>query len=117
MLLAFLMGVMLSVPADPSVLTVHEYVPDAKEIWIERLHDCENFGNKVPKKLDTNGRYSYGYLHFQMGTWLSYGKAHGATEENIYDDQLQKQVARDMLDAGGQGHWYWCSQKIGNYPL
>jgi hypothetical protein len=117
MLLAFLLTTMLAVPQDPSVLTVPVVVVvDHQAAWIERLHDCENPGNKVPKKLDTNGKYSYGYVHFQMGTWLSYGKKFGATPDNIYDDELQKKVARSMLDAGGQSHWFWCSQKLGDYP-
>lgn len=91
-------------------------VRDLKAEWIEKLHDCENFENRWPKKLDTNGKYSYGYVHFQMETFLHYGKRFGATEDSIQDDELQKKVARSMLDNGGQGHWFWCSKKIGDYP-
>ena len=89
--------------------------PDSKEIWIEALHNCENVNN-VPRILDTNDKYSYGYLMFQMKTWLKYGKELGATRENIKDNELQKKVARSILDAGGSSHWWNCSKKIGLYP-
>lgn len=119
-MLGALMGLMM-LGSPPEVLTLPPQaliIPvDPKAVWIEKLHDCENEGNRWPKKMDTNGKYSYGYVHFQMGTWLSYGKPFGATEENIQDDELQKKVARSMLDNGGQGHWLNCSNKIGDYPI
>lgn len=98
-------------------LPFHELVipPDPKEVWIDKLHECENINN-VPRILDTNGYYSYGAYMFQMKTWLSYGKEFGATRENISSSTLQRKVVRSMLDDGGQGHWYHCSKKLGTYP-
>ena len=73
------------------------------------------------KVLDTNNRYSYGALQFQMATWISYGKEFGATKDNIFDVGLQEKVARSMLDAGGWRHWYNCGIRVqkeyGAYPV
>ena len=103
-------------------LPFHELVekPDPKMVWIEALHQCENPENVI-KVLDTNGYYSYGYVMFQMKTWLAYGKEFGATKENIGDDELQKTVALSMLDDGFWRHWYNCGKivqkSLGLYPV
>lgn len=115
-----LFAVLLATSYDPSVLTVPlEATSTPQELWIEKLHECEN-RNNTPRILDTNGYYSYGYLMFQMGTWLSYGKKFGATRENISSSTLQIKVAKSMLDAGGWRHWYTCAKKVrtvlGDYP-
>jgi len=100
---------------NPPVLSV----PDAKDVWIAHLHICENDVNKE-KILDSNDKYSYGYLMFQMDTWLSYGKPFGATMKNISDPVLQTRVARSMLDDGEFYHWKTCvrktTKKWGAYP-
>ena len=98
-----------------------EIPPDPKEIWIDALADCESSASSTIKVMDTNGKYSRGMFQFQMGTWLSYGKKFGATTQNIYDADLQREVAKSMLDNGGSGHWYNCSKKVsaklGEYPI
>lgn len=96
--------------------------PDPKEIWIDALSKCENVtASTTLRILDTNNKYSHGLFMFQMGTWLHYGKEFGATKENIYDPDLQRIVAREMLDNGGYTHWWNCSKykvipKLGEYP-
>lgn len=81
---------------------------------------CESGLRDHIKVLDSNDKYSYGRLQFQMATWLSYGKAFGATKENIYDGNLQDQVARAMLDKGLSYNWKTCAartaKKYGQYP-
>lgn len=119
-MLALIVSMMMTAPAHPSVLNVPitpfvEATTTPQDLWIEKLHECEN-RNDVPWIVDTNGKKSYGYVMFQMGTWLSYGKKFGASENNISSSTLQKRVARSMLDNGGQGHWYWCAKKLGDYP-
>ena len=69
-------------------------------------------GSTTIRILDTNGKYSYGLLMFQMKTWLFYGKKFGATRENIYDGELQRKVARKILDDGGWRHWWTCSKAV-----
>ncbi len=98
---------------------VLSYNQDAKDVWINNLALCET-GNRDVTILDTNKKYSYGYLQFQMGTWLAYGKSLGATSANIHDYALQHQVARTMLNAGLQNQWKTCAEKVtrkyGSYP-
>lgn len=111
----------LASPLDLSKLTVP--IPDPIEIqkveWIEALHQCEN-ANNVLWIIDTNGKRSYGYVMFQMQTWLKYTKQ-GATRDNIGDDEMQKTVARYILDTKGDGDWYTCGkvtvEKLGAYPM
>ncbi len=120
-MLALLLAATLYFPFDARVLTVPtqtfvEYVPDARDLWITKLGDCESHGSTTVRILDVNNKYSYGLLMFQMATWLHYGKDLGATRDNIYDPDLQRGVARTMLDAGGWKNWYNCANKIGPYP-
>lgn len=109
-------------PAVPApVAPVVAPAPDTKALWIERLSDCENPSNDPTNTiLDVNGKYSYGDLKFQMGTWLAY-HALGASTTNVLDPVLQRKVARYMLDHGGWRNWYNCGlklrTKIGPYPV
>lgn len=84
--------------------------------WIDSLAQCESMGSTTVKVLDTDGYYSYGLFQFHQATWLKYGKPFGATKENIYDGELQREVVRSMLDNGGSSHWYNCSKRLGRYP-
>ena len=93
--------------------------PDPQLIWIHQLEKCEDpTGNPDIKVLDTNDKYSYGVLQFQMSTWLQYQSA-GTTEQNITDPFLQEKIARIILDAGGWKNWYICGKRaasvLGNY--
>jgi hypothetical protein len=91
----------------------------AKISWVTHLHECENRQN-IEKWIDTNDKYSYGWLAYQRDTWLSYGKDYGATMENIQDSGLQTLVAISMLDKGETWHWKTCNKKVsakyGPYP-
>lgn len=84
---------------------------------IEILANCESSSRPLIKILDTNNRYSYGILQFQMQTWLSYGKLYDieTTEENIYNGDLQKELAYRMIQDKNSNwnHWYNCSTKHG----
>lgn len=96
------------------------YQQDAKDVWINDLAICES-GFRDVTVLDSNKKYSYGVLQFQMNTWLPYGKAFGATAKNIHDPVLQHQVARSMLDIGLGYKWKNCvakvTKKYGAYPM
>ena len=119
-MLPFFLGLILTANINPQVLTVDISVAMStpQEIWIERLHQCENPDN-IPWIWDTNGKKSYGYVMFQMGTWLKYTKQ-GATRANIGDDEMQKIVARYILDTKGADDWWTCghlvAKTIGAYP-
>lgn len=95
--------------------------------WIEQLHLCENRDN-VEKILDSNNKYSYAYLMFQLDTFYGFGKQYGFfpaefTREEarlmIHIPSLQKAIAKEMLNDGLDYHWKNCrDKKIGyRYPL
>lgn len=119
MLAEWVIGLLLAIPS-PLLTVPIVHAEDKKDIWLSALIDCESMGSTTVRVLDTNGKYSHGLLQFQLSTWLSYGKEFGATKKNIYDGELQKIVARNMLDKGLWRHWYNCSKRItselGSYP-
>lgn len=87
--------------------------------WLDQLGEYESGNRPDIKHLDVNGRYSYGCLQFQMGTWLAYGKSLGATESNIYDCSLQKRVAHQMITEkySNWRHWsYTVQSRMGVLP-
>lgn len=89
--------------------------------WENALIQCESGGKADIKVLDSNDKYSYGILQFQMATWLTYSTQFKTTPGNIYDPDLQKTVSLFMLNSGGWQNWYNCSTKfvipsLGTYP-
>lgn len=94
---------------------------DSLDAWLTHLMEKESNGSSTVKVLDVNGAYSHGCFQFQMRTWLSYGKEFGATEANIYNCALQRQVARAMIEENPRNwkHWgYTVLQKgVGLPPL
>lgn len=95
-------------PADQAVLTVEE--PSDMDIWLAKLAFQESQGKSHIKILDVNGKYSYGCLQFQEGTFRTYALKYGfisrttPTESKIYDCELQKKIAKLML-AENYSNW------------
>lgn len=121
----WLLGVLLVVNTNSPIFSVpisnaEPLATDAQIEWVEALHLCEN-RDDVPRILDTNDRYSYGFVMFQMSTWLAFGKEFGATKDNISDDFLQKRVALSMLKQGLWRQWFNCGKqlnaKLGAFPI
>lgn len=85
---------------------------DKLTVWLDDLAVFESSGNDGAKVLDTNGRYSYGCLQFQMATFTSkaaqYGFEVGDATETIFDCDLQKRIARAMLENEPKAwrNWY-----------
>ena len=94
--------------------------------WIEALHQCESQGRDYITILDTNNKYSYGGLMFQLGTFMSFGKKYNILPDELTDKEglllihrysIQKAIAQAMLDDGLDYHWKNCrDKKIGPYP-
>jgi hypothetical protein len=76
--------------------------------WIiDEINKCENFGrwdNNVI--LDTNNKYSYGGLQFQMTTFVGQGIYYGVlprdtsfskAKEIIFTEEIQREIARGMI--------------------
>lgn len=103
--------------ANPSnTQEVAERAPDALDTWLNKLVNKESEGREHIKILDHNNRFSYGCLQFQMETFISYARHYdllentedGEMENVIYDCNLQKKLARLMIeeDYGNWRHWY-----------
>jgi hypothetical protein len=93
--------------------------------WIDSLSHCESGHKENITVLDTNNKYSYGLLQFQLATFMGFGKQYGilplefTNKEGlllIHNPYVQKAIAREMLDDGLQRHWLNCVNVIGNYP-
>lgn len=86
--------------------------PDALTVWLDDLAWYESTGDDGAKVLDTNGRYSYGCLQFQMATFVSEAKKFGIdigdASVSVMDCSLQKRIARQMLEheKGAWRNWY-----------
>lgn len=123
-MLAFVVSLMMTVPLDPSKLTVPivPYVePDPKEIWMATLAQCESGASTTIRIWDTNNRWSVGKYQYQYATWLKYSAMFGTTRQNITDGELQDKVTRYVLDTKGwQQDWVTCGartvQRLGTYP-
>jgi hypothetical protein len=87
--------------AEPSPLKVNETSP--LDLWLEKLVMKESQGRDRIKILDVNGKYSYGCLQFQEGTFRNFGQKYGLVaagvnlESVIYDCNLQKAIAKNMI--------------------
>lgn len=101
---------------SPIIVSVKETrYPDL----IEKLNCCENYCKWDNKKIvDSNNKYSYGGLMFQMATFLQYGKEYEVLpewvnesnfEHYIYDRDIQMLIAEKMITDGvGYQHWTNC---------
>lgn len=91
-------------------------IPDPISEFINQLVMMESGGHEDLKVFDTNKKYSYSCLQFQMATWLEQGKKYGinTTSENIMNCSLQKNVAYKMLkdNPNNWKHWYNSTMKI-----
>jgi hypothetical protein len=93
----------------------YEKVEDEMDHWLSKLARFEYPGaEKYYKRLDTNGKYSYGCLQFQAATFTGMAQKYNITKalsnaSAIYDCGIQKEIARAMFedDAGAASHhWY-----------
>ena len=120
-ILACIAAVALSILIVPFIVSASD-----KDDWIEKLSMCESRGRSHITILDSNNKYSYGELQFQLDTFIYYGKKYEILPKEftrkeslllIHNSGVQKAIAREMLDDGLSGHWLNCVRKIGKYPL
>jgi hypothetical protein len=94
-----------------------QQAPDDLDAWVNKLAaEFECVGCRpLYRRIDSNGKYSYGCLQFQERTFTDSVKRYGLLPEaedqeilnQIYDCDFQKQVARQMLlhEVDGCMHW------------
>ena len=83
----------------------YEEKRDTLDVWIDKLVQVESGGRADIKILDSNNRYSYGCLQFQMETFrrnvrhfgLILNAEDGELENWIYDCPFQKALAKMMI--------------------
>jgi len=82
--------------------------------WVDRLAKFESQNTPIIKKLDKNGKYSYGCLQFQKRTFDSVSKRY-KLEGNIYDCEFQRKLATKMIeeDPNNCKHWKAAVRAIG----
>ncbi len=88
------------------------------EDWLDRLQDWESGKRPLSVELDVNGKYSYGCLRYQMGTWSSDSRKYGVDGE-IMDCGLQRRLARITVEReprNGWRRWYNTVKRIGMPP-
>ena len=104
----------------PTQIAVAYEVPNSLDHWLKQLSICESQGKEHIKILDSNNRYSYGLLQFQMATWKQEGRKYlpwveeKELENAIWDGHLQLLVAKKMLQADPTAwtNWKLCTRKL-----
>ena len=82
--------------AEAPLLTKEELYELQLDQWVSRLIDDESNGNELVVVLDTNNKYSYGCLQYQMDTWISAAKKFGVDAE-IMDCDAQVYVTKELI--------------------
>ena len=105
---------------------MEEFEESSLRQWIDRLVFVESRHRWLVKKLDRNGKYSYGCLQFQEATFIQQMRLHNllATSDaalimgRIYDCELQKKLTGAMIkaDYNNWRHWRTSIQRIGLPP-
>lgn len=109
-------------PATPALAQHIDATSAAQIAWVTELGQCESNGTAIIKHLDVDGYFSYGLVQFHMGTFLNFASKYQMTvvKDDIYNPNIQIELARHMLDDGLQNQWYTCSKvvskKLGEYP-
>lgn len=94
----------------------------SQDEWLDSLSQCESGGRENITVLDSNNRYSYGILQFQLNTFIGYGKQYGILPQEftrheslllIHNPFVQRAIAREMLSDGLSYHWKNCAIRIG----
>lgn len=80
---------------------------------LDLLSFCESGQKEQIKVLDTNGKYSYGLLMFQRGTFDFFGEKYGLQHDDIYSRKQQLEIAKRMIEDGLIYHWRNCAKKQG----
>ena len=107
MLVFWAVLVISSARAEVPILTPEQIYDNQLEQWLDRLQTDESGKSPLLVILDTNNKYSYGCLQFQMATWQSYSKRYNVDAE-IMDCKAQRSVAKSMIkeDWNNWRHWY-----------
>ena len=97
-ILACIIAVVLSILIVPIIVHASD-----KDDWIEKLSMCESRGRSHITVLDSNNKYSYGELQFQLDTFMYFGKKYEILPDEftrhesrllIHNPNVQKAIAK-----------------------
>ena len=96
-------------PEQPKI----ENVEDQLDILIGKLATCESGQIPDMKVLDSNNKFSYGWLQFQKATFDGFGEQYGLPHDDILSPAQQIPIAKKMIENGLWFHWKICGEKVG----
>lgn len=117
-ILLWLLALILSIiflPQTRAKAEAPEMTYDQKlDAWIYQVMEKESGGKKLLVVLDTNNKYSYGCLQYQMTTWNYYSKKYDIDAE-IMDCDAQIEVTRNIIkyEKDGWRNWWTTVVKKG----
>lgn len=83
---------------------------------LDMLSKCES-GNRWIVILDVNGKYSYGWLQWQLHSFKEYGEKYNIIQKGMSDEELrhwigfkslQYRIADKLLSDGNWKPWFNC---------
>lgn len=97
-----------------------EQKKETLDAWLDKLvaHECPNCPKNY-KRIDVNGKFSYGCLQFQLATFRSKSAQYGieiSDGDAIYSCEIQREIAVAMFNDNPKeaaGHWYTSVYKKG----
>lgn len=94
---------------------------------IVKLAQCESNNRWDIKVMDSNHKYSYGGLQFQLETFYLFGKRYGILDKKmelreaenlVYDKETQIAIATRMIEDGLlKDHWKICYHRINGQTM
>ncbi len=91
----------------PDISKAQRYEQDITT-WLDKLQKAESESNPMMVILDSNNRYSYGCLQYQMDTWIGDSRTYHIRGE-MMDCSKQRQLARLTVEnepKDGWRRWY-----------
>ena len=105
--------------AESPSLTKQQAYQYQLEDWIDKIQYQESRGNPMMVILDTNNKYSYGCMQYQMDTWIGDSRKYGVKGE-MMDCKAQRKLAMLTIQnepKNGWRRWYNSTKKVGLPPV
>ena len=107
---------------EARIVTIDLLDEKIEEIILDKLALCESGNRADIKVLDTNNKYSFGVFQFQLETFWGFGVQYGILSEGIelaeaenliYDPEIQRDLALEMVKRGLlEDHWKVCASRL-----
>ncbi len=104
--------------AEAPTLSKEQVYERDMNAWLDRLEADESGGNHLKVILDSNNKYSYGCLMFQMQTFMSMSKKYNLSGE-MMDCKLQRALTKAAIKDDYKNWTNWrnsVTKKTAGYP-